>query len=171
MFFENISRNSFGLNKSRQSSNSSRRSLKPTIGNAERKSFFEFERTPGPSCYLISNSSFEKAAKRSMINLMPGKPKERINFNPGPGQYITEHFKLKGSPSAIIGNAPLESSFHVLPSPGPGDYSTERSSVLKNVQQQISFKGRYRENHSCSPGPLSYQSEKSKDLQCMPRPR
>lgn len=133
MFFENISRNSIELTKSRVSSNSSRISYKPTIGNAERKSFFEFERSPGPSCYQINNSSFVKASKKSIINLMPGRPKEPISYSPGPGHYITEHFKLKGSPRAVIGNAPLESSFNVIPSPGPGDYSTERSSVLKNV--------------------------------------
>jgi hypothetical protein len=43
-FFENISRNSFALARNRgNSSVSSRSSYKQTIGNAERKSFFEFE--------------------------------------------------------------------------------------------------------------------------------
>ena len=171
-FFENISRNSGGLDRSkgsRGSSYSSKRSFKQTIGNAERKSFFEFEPSPGPSCYLINNSSFTKATKKTFIDLMPGKPKERINVNPGPGQYINEHFKLKGSPSAIIGSARLQSSFHVEQSPGPGDYSTERSSVLKSLQQAITIRNRPREKTSCSPGPLSYLSEIAKDRQCMPR--
>ena len=55
------------------------------------------------------------------------------------------------------------------PSPGPGDYLTERSSVVKNPQQSISFKSRYKERPEISPGPLSYQSGISKDLQCKPR--
>lgn len=61
---------------------------------------------------------------------MTGKPKDVISSNPGPGHYITEHYKLRNSPRTTIGNAVLQSSFHAEPSPGPGDYLTERSSVV-----------------------------------------
>ena len=100
---------------------------------------------------------------------MPSRPKEKLNTNPGPGQYTTEHYKLRNSPRTIIGNSLLQSSFHVLQSPGPGDYLSEKSSVVKSSQQQISFKGRYKERTDSSPGPLTYRSEISKDLQCKPR--
>lgn len=61
--------------------------------------------------------------------------------------------------------APL---FIVEKTPGPSDYLTERSSVA-NFHTGASFKSKPKIRDSCSPGPSTYNSEKSKDMFCRPR--
>lgn len=61
--------------------------------------------------------------------MMPGKPKDKLNQNPGPGRYSVENLKLKHTPSATIGDAKLESSISIVVSPGPANYNTALSCI------------------------------------------
>ena len=89
--------------------------------------------------------------------MMPGKYKEKVNTNPGPGYYQSEK-KLGKSPSTIIGNTLRRSIFAVVTTPGPGDYVTEQSSV-NHYERGATMLSKSKTRVEYSPGPNTYRAE------------